>query len=151
MLSLLHEGRRARELGNLGKVLEVGTGCGYQAAVLCLLARQVVSIERLAPLHEQTRVRLAPWRARGLMLIWGDGRLGHGPSAPYDSIVAAAGGDEVPGAWLEQLAVGGRLVAPVQSDAHGGHMLLVIDRSESGYSRMLHEPVHFVPLKSGAQ
>jgi protein-L-isoaspartate(D-aspartate) O-methyltransferase len=138
-------------LGNLGKVLEVGTGCGYQAAVLCLLARQVVSIERLAPLHEQTRVRLAPWRARGLMLIWGDGRLGHGPSAPYDSIVAAAGGDEVPGAWLEQLAVGGRLVAPVQSDAHGGHMLLVIDRSESGYSRMLHEPVHFVPLKSGAQ
>lgn len=151
MLSLLHEGRRARELGNLGKVLEVGTGCGYQAAVLCLLARQVVSIERLAPLHEQTRVRLAPWRARGLMLIWGDGRLGHWPSAPYDSIVAAAGGDEVPGAWLEQLAVGGRLVAPVQSDAHGGHMLLVIDRSESGYSRMLHEPVHFVPLKSGAQ
>ncbi|MEY3285467.1 MAG: protein-L-isoaspartate(D-aspartate) O-methyltransferase Pcm [Pseudomonadota bacterium] len=151
MLSLLHEGHRARELGHLGKVLEVGTGCGYQAAVLCLLARQVVSIERLAPLHEQTRVRLAPWRARGLMLIWGDGRLGHGPSAPYDSIVAAAGGDEVPGAWLEQLAVGGRLVAPVQSDAHGGHMLLVIDRSESGYSRMLHEPVHFVPLKSGAQ
>lgn len=151
MLSLLFESARARELGHLGKALEIGTGCGYQAAVLCLLAKQVVSIERLGALHEQARTRLEPWRAQRLMLIWGDGRLGHGPSAPYDSIVAAAGGDDVPPAWLEQLAVGGRLVAPVQSDAHGGHMLLVVDRHEAGYSRTLHEPVHFVPLKSGAQ
>ncbi|NBQ90514.1 MAG: protein-L-isoaspartate(D-aspartate) O-methyltransferase [Betaproteobacteria bacterium] len=151
MLSLLHAGARARELGHLGKALEIGTGCGYQAAVLCLLARQVVSIERLAPLHEQARQRLDPWRAQRLLLIWADGRLGHGPSAPYDSIVAAAGGDEVPGAWLEQLAVGGRLVAPVQSDPHGGHMLLVVDRHEGGFTRAYHEPVHFVPLKSGAQ
>ena len=85
------------------------------------------------------------------MLIWGDGRLGHAPSAPYDSMVAAAGGDEVPPAWLGQLAVGGRLVAPVHSETHGGHMLLVVDRHEGGYTRTLHEPVHFVPLKSGAQ
>jgi len=151
MLSLLHEGARARESGHLGKALEIGTGCGYQAALLCLLARQVVSIERLAHLHEQARARLDAWRAQRLMLIWGDGRLGHGPSAPYDSMVAAAGGMEVPEAWLEQLAVGGRLVAPVQSDPHGGHMLLVVDRSDAGYVRVLHEPVHFVPLKSGAQ
>jgi protein-L-isoaspartate(D-aspartate) O-methyltransferase len=151
MLSLLHEGARARELGHLGKALEIGTGCGYQAAVLCLLARQVVSIERLGALHEQASARLEHWRAQRLMLIWGDGRSGHGPSAPYDSIVAAAGGEDVPPAWLEQLAIGGRLVAPVQSDAHGGHMLLVVDRNIDGYSRALHEPVHFVPLKSGAQ
>jgi len=151
MLSLLHDGVRARELGHLGKALEIGTGCGYQAAVLCLLARQVVSMERLAPLHEQARQRLDTWRGHGLMLIWGDGRLGHAPSAPYDSMVAAAGGDEVPPAWLEQLAVGGRLVAPVHSETHGGHMLLVVDRHEGGYTRTLHEPVHFVPLKSGAQ
>jgi protein-L-isoaspartate(D-aspartate) O-methyltransferase len=151
MLSLLHEGARVRELGHLGKALEIGTGCGYQAALLCLLARQVVSIERLAPLHEQARQRLDPWRGRGLMLIWGDGRLGHGPSAPYDSMVATAGADEVPPAWLEQLAVGGRLVAPVHSQTHGGHMLLVVDRREGGYTHTLHEPVHFVPLKSGAQ
>lgn len=151
MLSLLHEGQRAKELGHLGKAMEIGTGCGYQAALLCLLARQVVSIERLGSLHEQARQRLAPWRAQRLMLIWGDGRLGHGPSAPYDSIVAAAGGDEVPAAWLDQLTVGGRLVAPVQSDAHGGHMLLVVDRHAEGWTRTVHEPVHFVPLKSGAQ
>lgn len=151
MLSLLHEGSRARELGHLGRAMEIGTGCGYQAALLCLLARQVVSIERLEPLHEQARQRLAPWRAQRLMLIWGDGMLGHGPSAPYDSIISAAGGDDIPAAWMEQLAVGGRLVAPVQSDAHGGHMLLVVDRHAEGWARTLHEPVHFVPLKSGAQ
>ena len=85
------------------------------------------------------------------MLIWGDGRLGHGPSAPYDSIIAAAGGDELPQAWLDQLAVGGRLVAPVQSEAHGGHMLLVVDRKTDGWVRQLQEPVHFVPLKSGSE
>lgn len=151
MLSLLHDCPRARATGHLGKALEIGTGCGYQAALLCLLGRQVVSIERLGALHEQARARLEPWRAHRLTLIWGDGRLGHGPFAPYDSIVAAAGGEDVPPAWLAQLAVGGRLVAPVQSDAHGGHMLLVVDRHEGGYTRTLHEPVHFVPLKSGAQ
>ena len=151
MVSLLHEGERARDTGHLGKVLEIGTGCGYQAAVLCHLARQVVSIERLAALHEQARQRLAPWRGHRLMLIWGDGRLGHGPSAPYDSIIAAAGGDELPQAWLDQLAVGGRLVAPVQSEAHGGHMLLVVDRKTDGWVRQLQEPVHFVPLKSGSE
>lgn len=151
MLSLLHEGARARELGHLGKALEVGTGCGYQAAILCLLARQVVSIERLASLHEQARQRLDAWRAQRLMLVWADGRLGHAPSAPYDSMVSAAGADDLPPAWLDQLALGGRLVAPVHSQAHGGQLLLVVDRHEGGYTRSLHEPVHFVPLKSGAQ
>ena len=57
----------------------------------------------------------------------------------------------MPQPWLDQLAVGGRLVAPVQSDAHGGHMLLVVDRHADGWVRTLHEPVHFVPLKSGAE
>ena len=150
MISLLHDTPRAVADGHLGKVLEIGTGCGYQAAVLCLLSRQVVSIERLAALHEQARARLSAWRGHRLLLVWGDGRLGHGPSAPYDSIIAAAGGDDVPEAWLDQLAVGGRLVAPVHSAAHGGHALLVVDRLETGYARTVHEAVHFVPLKSGA-
>lgn len=151
MASLLHEGVTARAGGHLGRVLEIGTGCGYQAAVLCRMAQQVVSIERLAPLHEQARARLSAWRGHRLQLIWGDGRAGHAPRAPYDSIIAAAGGEEVPQPWLDQLAVGGRLVAPVQSDAHGGHVLLVVDRHETGWTRSLHEAVNFVPLKSGAE
>ena len=151
MLSLLHQGERARESGHLGKVLEVGTGCGYQAALLVLLARQVVSIERLQPLHEAARQRLSAWRGHRLQLIWGDGRLGHGPWAPYDSIIAAAGGEDLPQAWLDQLAPGGRLVAPVHSAHQGGHVLLVVDRREDGFHRSWQEPVHFVPLKSGAE
>lgn len=151
MISLLHDGARARELGHLGKVLEIGTGCGYQAALLGLLSRQVVSIERLAPLHELARQRLADLRGHRLMLVWGDGRLGHPPWAPYDTIIAAAGGEELPQAWLDQLALGGRLVAPIHSAQQGGHALLVIDRREDGWHRTWHEPVHFVPLKSGAE
>ena len=132
----------------LGRVLEIGTGCGYQAALLSTLARQVVSIERLKPLHDKARERLAPLRRDNLRLVYGDGRLGHAPLAPYDTIIAAAGGDDLPNAWLEQLAVGGRLVAPMQAEP-GRQVLMVVDRSETGYTRQAHEAVQFVPLKSG--
>jgi protein-L-isoaspartate(D-aspartate) O-methyltransferase len=74
---------------------------------------------------------------------------GHPPNAPYDSMIAAAGGNEIPPAWLEQLAVGGRLVAPMQDPAGRGQVLVVIDRNERGLVRTLHESVKFVPLKSG--
>jgi protein-L-isoaspartate(D-aspartate) O-methyltransferase len=84
-------------------------------------------------------------------LLHADGRLGHAPRAPYDSIVSAAGGDDVPPAWLEQLGVGGRLVAPLHDPARGGQVLLVIDRQSGGLVRSWHDPVHFVPLKSGAE
>jgi protein-L-isoaspartate(D-aspartate) O-methyltransferase len=133
----------------LGKVLEIGTGCGYQAALLSHLATQVVSIERLKPLHDKARELLAPLRRHNLRLVYGDGRTGHGPNAPYDSIIAAAGGEDIPPAWLEQLAVGGRLVAPMQSADGRGQVLVVVDRQEGGYARRVHEAVHFVPLKSG--
>ena len=75
--------------------------------------------------------------------------LGHGPHAPYDAIIAAAGGDAVPPAWLDQLAVGGRLVAPMHRAGGRGQVLLVIDRDEGGCRHAEHEAVHFVPLKSG--
>jgi protein-L-isoaspartate(D-aspartate) O-methyltransferase len=81
-------------------------------------------------------------------LVHGDGMLGHGPRAPYDSIIAAAGGEDLPQAWLDQLAVGGRLVAPMVV-AGGGQALMVVDRSASGWTRRQQEAVHFVPLKSG--
>jgi protein-L-isoaspartate(D-aspartate) O-methyltransferase len=134
----------------LGKVLEIGTGCGYQAAVLSLLARQVVSIERLRPLHEKARANLAAAGLRSPRLVWGDGMLGHAPSAPYDCIIAAAGGQALPPAWLDQLALGGRLVAPMEGPGGRGQILVVVDRLADG--RLVHsqqEAVHFVPLKSG--
>jgi protein-L-isoaspartate(D-aspartate) O-methyltransferase len=149
MLSLLFEGRAAAATGSLGRVLEIGTGCGYQAALLSLLATRVISIERLRPLHERARDNLAALRRDNLRLVYGDGRLGHAPNAPYDAIVCAAGGDEVPASWLEQMAIGGRLIAPMRAESGPGQVLLTIDRSADAWSRQCHEPVHFVPLRSG--
>ncbi len=149
MLALLFEGREAAHSGSLGRVLEIGTGCGYQAALLSLLARQVISVERLRALYERARENLAPMRRNNVRLVYGDGRLGHPPNAPYDAIICAAGGDDVPAAWLEQMAIGGRLIAPTRSATQAGQVLLVIDRSVHGWSRQSHEAVHFVPLRSG--
>ena len=148
MIELLFDGSNARSSQRLGAVLEVGTGCGYQAALLSELSVRVVSVERLGPLYEKARLLLAPMRSHRLRLVHGDGMLGHPPGAPYDSIIAAAGGHELPKAWLDQLAVGGRLVSPVQQ-AGGGQALVVVDRSEHGFAHSVHEAVKFVPLKSG--
>ncbi len=149
MLSVLHEGSRARVSGQLGRVLEIGTGCGYQAALLSLLARRVVSIERLRPLHEKARENLAGWRQGDLRLLYGDGRAGHAPGAPFDSIVAAAGGEALPEAWTAQLAEGGRLVAPMHDERAGGQVLVVVDKRNGMLHRQQLDGVHFVPLKSG--
>jgi protein-L-isoaspartate(D-aspartate) O-methyltransferase len=148
MLELLFGGGRAGAAGDLGAVLEIGTGCGYQAALLCRVARRVVSVERLKALHDKARDLLAPMRDGRLRLVFDDGMRGHPPGAPYDSIIAAAGGSEIPQAWLDQLAVGGRLVSPVQQ-AGAGQVLVVIDRHPDRYTRSVHEAVKFVPLKSG--
>ena len=150
MIGVLMDGATARSSGHLGRVLEVGTGCGYQAAVLCRLSRQVVSVERIKGLHDKARELVAPLRMNQLRLVYGDGILGHAPNAPYDSIIAAACGAEVPDAWLAQMAVGGRLISPVLDTAKG-QRLLVIDRLESGaFQRTEYEAVQFVPLKSGS-
>ena len=149
MLELLFEGSNARASGSLGRVLEIGTGCGYQAAVLAQLARQVLSVERIKPLHERARTHLASLREHRIRLVYGDGRRGHAPNAPYDSIVAAAGGDELPPAWFEQLAEGGRLVAPRLDAKSGAQSLVVVDRTAGGFVQSLCETVLFVPLKSG--
>ncbi len=133
----------------LRRVLEIGSGCGYQAALLAHLARSVVSVERLRPLHDKARQHLDAIGVTNVRLVYGDGRIGHAPNAPYDAIIAAAGGDALPPAWLEQLAVGGRLVAPMHSAADGGQVLMVIDRESDGYRRQVHDAVNFVPLKSG--
>lgn len=152
MLALLFEGAYARENGHLGQVLEIGTGCGYQAALLGLLGKGLVSVERLQALHDKARDNLEEMRqGTNLRLVFGDGRLGHAPRAPYHSIIAAAGGDDVPPAWLDQLAVGGRLVAPVQAAGSAGQRLFVVDRTLQGLVTFQQDGVHFVPLKSGVE
>lgn len=149
MIELLRGGANAQRLGHLGRVLEIGSGCGYQAAVLHQLAQHVISVERLKPLHDKARELLAPLRLTHLRLVLGDGMLGHAPNAPYDSLIAAAGGDALPPAWLEQLAVGGRLVAPLREPAGNRQVLVVVDRHPQGFAHRVHEAVHFVPLRSG--
>ncbi len=134
--------------GKLGRVLEIGTGCGYQAAVLSHVATEVYSIERLRGLHEKARTLLRPFRLHNVHLIFGDGMLGYPKGAPYAAIISAAGGDDVPATWLDQLAVGGRLIAPTITPA-GHQALVVIHKTEHGFERQVLEAVHFVPLKSG--
>ncbi|MDQ7744041.1 protein-L-isoaspartate(D-aspartate) O-methyltransferase [Hydrogenophaga pseudoflava] len=144
MLELLCQGRE----GRIGRVLDIGTGCGYQAAVLSHLVQEVYSIERLRALHEKARDNLRAFRLANVHLLFGDGMPGYPQGAPYAGIVAAAGGNDVPQAWIEQLAVGGRLVAPVVTDSGQQH-LIVIERHAHGFRRSVLEPVLFVPLKSG--
>ena len=149
MLELLLQGPLGNP-GKLGRVLEIGTGCGYQAAVLSLLASEVYSIERLRGLHDKARDNLRHMRLANLHLLFGDGMVGFAKGAPYAGIIAAAGGEAVPQAWVDQLAVGGRLVAPVVTvGAPGAQALLVLDKTPQGVRQSLLEAVHFVPLKSG--
>jgi protein-L-isoaspartate(D-aspartate) O-methyltransferase len=147
MLELLRQGAP----GKLGRLLEIGTGCGYQAAVLSQLATEVYSIERLRGLHDKACENLRHLRQPNLHLLLGDGRLGFPKGAPYAGIIAAAGGEDIPQAWLEQLAVGGRLVAPVATGTGKTRQqqLMVVDKTAQGLRQTLLEAVLFVPLKSG--
>ncbi len=156
MLQLLMEGDTARRQGHLGRVLEIGTGCGYQAAVLSLLARSLVGLERINGLHTQAVLRMEQWRIDAglrlpVKLLHVDGRAGDAAHGPFDSIIAAAGGEALPEAWLAQLAPGGRLVAPLVEGS--GQVLAVVDHRILGARSMLEhsrrEAVSFVPLKSG--
>ncbi|MDP3796212.1 MAG: protein-L-isoaspartate(D-aspartate) O-methyltransferase [Polaromonas sp.] len=147
MLELLCQGA-AGKLDRLGRVLEIGTGCGYQAALLSHLANEVYSIERLRGLHDKARENLRALRLPNVHLLFGDGMIGYAKGAPYAAIIAAAGGEAIPPAWVEQLAVGGRLVAPLQTAA-GVQALVVVDKTPLGVKQTLLEAVHFVPLKSG--
>lgn len=144
MIELAAAGRQ------LGNVLEIGTGCGYQAAVLSQVAREVYSIERIKPLSERAKTNLRPLRIPNIRLHYGDGRLGLPSAAPFDAILIAAAGLDVPQALLEQLAIGGRLVAPVGSQEGQNQVLTLVERlgpAQWRESRL--DRVFFVPLKSG--
>ncbi|WP_292934901.1 protein-L-isoaspartate(D-aspartate) O-methyltransferase [Noviherbaspirillum sp.] len=133
--------------GKLDKVLEIGTGCGYQAAVLSLVANEVYSIERIKPLHELAKTNLRPLRIANIRLQYGDGMLGLPKAAPFDGIILAAAGLEVPQTLLDQMSIGGRLVAPVG----GRHQVLqLIERTgKFEWTNTTLEDCHFVPLRPG--
>ena len=130
-----------------GKVLEVGTGCGYQTAVLAGLVRWVCSVERIAPLLTKARSRLAALDILNIQLRHGDGRHGWRSQAPYDGIVVSAAAEQVPSALLDQLADGGRLVIPVGPARL--QQLMCIRRAGSDLVPETLEPVSFVPLVEG--
>lgn len=134
--------------GPLDKVLEIGTGSGYQTAVLAQLVERVFSVERIQALQERAKEQLAELNLRNVVYRWGDGWDGWNALAPYNGIIVTAGASEVPQALLEQLAIGGRLVIPV--GAGNEQQLLLIVREEHGFVQQAVEAARFVPLLSGA-
>jgi protein-L-isoaspartate(D-aspartate) O-methyltransferase len=133
----------------LGKVLEVGTGCGYQAAVLASLAVEVYSVERIRELHERARANLRDLRLKNLRLAYGDGGAGLDKAAPFDSIILAAAATEMPQALLKQLARGGRMILPLREGRADAQRLVLVERSRLGFSETALDPVRFVPLQPG--
>ncbi len=135
-----------RGKSQLGKVLEIGTGCGYQTAVLARLAREVYSVERISPLLMKARGNLRELRMRNIKLKHADGTMGLPELAPYDGIMVTAASGHVPQDLLEQLAVGGRMVIPVGTDEQ---TLYLIERTDTEYRQTKLETVKFVPLLGG--
>jgi len=132
-----------------GKVLEVGTGCGYQAAVLAQLASEVYSVERIREMLERARSNLRELRLKNLRLAYGDGAAGIAKAAPFDSIIVAAAAGEVPQALLQQLAHGGRMILPLREGRADAQRLVLVERSRMGYTETALDPVRFVPLQPG--
>lgn len=137
----------AIETGPCKKVLEIGTGSGYQAAILAQVAEQVFSVERIGELSQRARQRFRELKLHNIRLKHVDGQTGWQEYAPYDVIVLTAAPLEIPTVLLEQLAVGGRLIAPVGQS--GKQELVLVTRTEEGFRRMPIEEVEFVPLLSG--
>ena len=133
----------------MGRVLEIGTGCGYQAAVLSLLSEEVYSVERIRSLHDSARAKLRPFRIANLRLIYADGIRGLAQAAPFDGIILAAAGLGIPDPLLDQLAIGGKLIAPVAKSETEQQLLLIERISSQRYQRTTMDEVFFVPLQSG--
>ena len=137
----------ARNGRPLGKVLEIGTGCGYQCAVLCRVARQVYSMERLAVLIRKARRNLRGAGVANVHLRHGDGHAGMPEVAPFDAIVMTAAAASAPDALLKQLGAGGRIIMPIERNDE--QHLYVIERTDGGIVERRMDPVVFVPLLPG--
>lgn len=133
--------------GPVKKVLEIGTGSGYQAAILAKLAAEVYSVERIDALLKLARKRFQELGIRNIRLKHFDGRMGWPEYAPYDGILATAAPTEIPEALLGQLAPGGRLIIPVGD--RGTQELRLITRTDEGFKQELLDLVSFVPMLAG--
>ncbi|CAG0124180.1 Protein-L-isoaspartate O-methyltransferase [Rhodocyclaceae bacterium] len=140
MIEILRDGRP------LKRVLEIGTGCGYQAAVLAQVAEEVYSVERVQPLYERAAEYLKELQAHNVTLRYADGNMGLPEVAPFDGIIMAAAATHVPPTLLKQLAVGGRMVLPLGAQEQ---YLCLIERDAQGYRETRLETVKFVPLLMG--
>lgn len=140
MLEVLRGGKGLR------RVLEIGGGCGYQAALLSRLSKQVVTIDRLLPLVSKARINLRDLQVRNVKVKHGDGHFGCPEAAPFDGIIVAAAATHVPAKLVEQLDVGGRLVIPIGPREQ---QLALIQRDEQGVKQTLLEDVNFVPMVPG--
>jgi protein-L-isoaspartate(D-aspartate) O-methyltransferase len=140
MIEILRDGKP------LNRVLEIGTGCGYQAAVLAQVAREVYSVERILPLHERAVLTLKDLHVRNVISSYADGGLGLPEISPFDGIIMAAAATHIPQALLDQLAIGGRMVLPLGAQEQ---TLLLIERDAQGYRESRLEAVKFVPLLMG--
>jgi protein-L-isoaspartate(D-aspartate) O-methyltransferase len=140
MTEILRDGRA------LNKVLEIGTGCGYQTAVLASVAKEVYSVERIRPLLFKARDHLRKLRMSNIKLQHADGTMGLPELAPFDGIMVTAAASHIPQELLDQLAVGGRMVIPVGTDEQ---TLYLIERTAKDYKKTKLEAVKFVPLLGG--
>ncbi|WP_374326335.1 protein-L-isoaspartate(D-aspartate) O-methyltransferase [Azonexus sp.] len=143
MIELLLNGRPA-----LGKTLEVGAGCGYQAAVLAQLSKDVFALERIGPLLEKAKANMRTLQQFNVRLKLADGNFGLPEAAPFDSIIVAAAGPVIPTELLRQLAPGGRMVLPVGGQEQ---YLCLVEHTPNGFTETRLDPVRFVPLLSGTQ
>lgn len=140
MVEILRNGQQ------LGRVLEIGTGCGYQAAVLAQVAAEVYSMERIAPLYERAKKQLRDLKLRNVTVRYADGCAGLPEAAPFDGIIMAAAAPTLLPALRAQLKVGGRMVLPVGMQEQ---FLYLIERDANGFRETRLEPVKFVPLLMG--
>ena len=126
------------------KILEIGTGSGYQAAILCHMGAKVYTIERIKELFRKTSVFLPSINYRPKKMIYGDGYLGYSEEAPYDSIIVTAGASEIPEKLINQLKIGGRMVIPVGDEVQ--KMKLVTKLSETDFETKIFGDFQFVPM-----